>query len=45
MIQKEKNEIMELATNDFKTANSNMFENVKEKMGIMNNKQGISAEK
>lgn len=45
MTQKEKNEMMELATNDFKTANSSMFENVKEKMGIMNNRYGISAEK
>lgn len=45
MTQKEKNEMMELATNDFKTANSSMFDNVKEKMGIMNNRYGISAEK
>lgn len=36
MTQKKKNEMMESATNDFKTANSNMFENIKEKMGIMN---------
>lgn len=44
MQKKQMTQMTELPTNDFKTVNSNMFKNVKEKIDIMN-RQGISAEK
>lgn len=45
MQKKKMTQMTELPTNDFKTVISNMFKTIKEKMDIMNNRQGISAEK